>query len=76
MPQLPRGQQIEVQITSADELGLELEARYIGLIDTVIDAAEMAEESEATVNDSPQATLATEPSEGSNTDLFIPPPLA
>jgi hypothetical protein len=47
LPQLGRGQQIELQITGADELALELEARYVSLIDAVVEASEIAEEPEA-----------------------------
>jgi exoribonuclease-2 len=47
LPQLGRGQQIELQITGADELALELEARYVSLIDAVVEASEVADEPEA-----------------------------
>jgi exoribonuclease-2 len=46
LPQLGRGQQIELQITGADELALELEARYVSLIDAVVEASEIAEDPE------------------------------
>jgi exoribonuclease-2 len=47
LPQLGRGQQIELQITGADELALDLEARYVSLIDAVVEASEITEEPEA-----------------------------
>jgi len=48
LPQLGRGQQIELHITGADELALELEARYISLLDAVIEAEDITDEQEAT----------------------------
>ncbi len=47
LPQLGRGQQIELHITGADELALELEARYVSLIDTMIEASDLADEGDA-----------------------------
>jgi exoribonuclease-2 len=47
LPQLSRGQQIELHITGADELALELEARYVSLLDAVIEAADLTDERDA-----------------------------
>jgi exoribonuclease-2 len=49
LPQLGRGQQIELHITGADELALELEARYVSLIDTAIEASDLADEGDASL---------------------------
>jgi hypothetical protein len=86
LPQLGRGQQIELQITGADELALELEARYVSLLDAVIEASEMAEEREPnqpTVNEveiantaMPVASPATHPPESLTTCSALPPPVA
>jgi exoribonuclease-2 len=46
LPQLGRGQQIELHITGADELALELEARYVSLLDAVVEAEDIADERE------------------------------
>jgi exoribonuclease-2 len=46
LPQLGRGQQIELHITGADELALELEARYVSLLDAVVEAEDVADERE------------------------------
>ena len=46
LPQLSRGQQIEIQLTGTDELSLELDARYISLIDVLVEATDIADEPE------------------------------
>jgi hypothetical protein len=70
LPQLGRGQQIELQITGADELALELEARYVSLLDAVIEAADLADERDANqaATTEPEAAEA-QPSETDSTDL-------
>jgi exoribonuclease-2 len=86
LPQLGRGQQIELQITGADELALELEARYVSMIDVVVEASEIAEEPEANLAATTEleaadtqpldtTALATPAAESSNTDSGLTPPL-
>jgi len=83
LPQLGRGQQIELHITGADELALELEARYVSLLDAVIEAEDIADEREANqaataepeTTEAPVAALATPEPQSSNTSSAAPPPL-
>jgi exoribonuclease-2 len=86
LPQLGRGQQIELQITGADELALELEARYVSLIDAVVESSEIAEEPEANLAATTEleaadaqpldtTALATPAAESSNTGSGLTPPL-
>ena len=85
LPQLGRGPQIELQITGADELALELEARYVSLIDAVVEACEIAEEPEANLAATTEleaadtqpldtTALATPAAESSNTGSGLTPP--
>ena len=79
LPQLGRGQQIELQITGADELALELEARYLSVLDAVIEASDVADEPEplsVTVDSALPDTVAIPVAESSNTVTTHPPPLA
>jgi exoribonuclease-2 len=90
LPQLSRGQQIELHITGADELALELEARYVSLLDAVIEAADLTDERDANQVAATEleaaeaqpseaasvAVLATPSPESSNTSSAAPPPLA
>ena len=79
LPQLGRGQQIELQITSADELALELEARYLSVLDAVVEASDVADEPEplsVTVDNALPDTVAMPVAESSNTVTTHPPPLA
>lgn len=70
LPQLGRGQQIELHITGADELALELEARYVSLLDAVIEAEDITDEREANQAAATELESAeTQPSEASATDL-------
>ena len=80
LPQLGRGQQIELHITGVDELALELEARYVSLLDAVVEAADIADERDANQEaaielEAAVATLATPTPESSNTSSAVPPPL-
>jgi exoribonuclease-2 len=84
LPQLGRGQQIELHITGADELALELEARYVSLLDAVVEAEDIADERETNqaataeleVTEAPVAADATPEPPSSNTSAAVPPPLA
>jgi len=79
LPQLGRGQQIELHITGVDELALELEARYVSLLDAVIEAADIADERDAnqpatTEQEASAAELETnetQPSEASASDTIV-----
>jgi hypothetical protein len=79
LPHLGRGQQIELHITGVDELALELEARYVSLLDAVIEAADIADERDAnqsatTEQEASAAELETnetQPSEASATDTIV-----
>jgi exoribonuclease-2 len=84
LPQLGRGQQIELHITGADELALELEARYVSLLDAVVEAEDIADERETNqaataeleATEAPVAADATPEPPSSNTSAAVPPPLA
>ena len=84
LPQLGRGQQIELHITGADELALELEARYVSLLDAVVEAEDIADERETNqaataeleATEAPVAADATPEPQSSNTSAAVPPPLA
>ena len=72
-------QQIELQITGADELALELEARYLSVLDAVIEASDVADEPEplsVTVDSALPDTVAIPVAESSNTVTTNPPPFA
>ena len=88
LPQLGRGQQIELHITGTDELALELNIRYVSTIDAVVEASEVADEPEApAVTDSSvlaadltdgatpalDDTVAMLSADGSNTTIETPP---
>ena len=88
LPQLGRGQQIELHITGTDELALELDIRYVSTIDAVVEASDVADEPEApaATNDSVLETELAEsatpaladtvamlPADGSNTSIQTPP---
>ena len=88
LPQLGRGQQIELHITGTDELALELNIRYVSTIDAVVEASDVADEPEAPdVTDSSVLaadltngatpaladTVAMLSADGSNTTIETPP---
>jgi exoribonuclease-2 len=88
LPQLARGQQIELHITGTDELALELDLRYVSTIDAVVEASDVADEPEAPdVTDSSVLaadltngatpaladTVAMLSADGSNTTIETPP---